>query len=52
MKVTPDIIREEFIGTTGAVTSSSHAGYLGIRGEVLNELETPSPYSKMGKPNV
>ncbi len=37
MKVTPDIIREEFIGTTGTVSSSKHAGYLGIHGEVLSE---------------
>ena len=37
MKVTPDIIREEFIGTNGAVTDSPHAGYLGICGEVLDE---------------
>ena len=33
MKVTPDIIREEFIGTHGLIsTSSPHAGYLGISG--------------------
>ncbi len=37
MKITPDIIREEFIGTTGSVISSPHANYLGIKGEVVGE---------------
>jgi ribonuclease P protein subunit POP4 len=49
MKVTPDIIREEFIGTTGAVTSSSHAGYLGIRGEVLNETRNTFTIQQNGQ---
>jgi ribonuclease P protein subunit POP4 len=37
MKITPDIIREELIGTSGSVTFSPHAGYIGIHGEVLGE---------------
>jgi len=37
MKVTPDIIRYEFIGTEGKVAKSTHSGYVGIRGKVINE---------------
>lgn len=37
MKVTPDIIREEFVGTNTAVVNSSHAGYIGLNGEVRDE---------------
>lgn len=37
MKITPDVIRQEFIGMQTAVASSPHAGYLGISGEVVGE---------------
>ena len=49
MKVTPDIIREEFIGTTGSVTSSPHAGYLGISGEVMGETRNTFTIQQEGK---
>ena len=37
MKVTPDIIREEFVGTVGSVSQSVHTDYLGIQGKVIGE---------------
>ncbi len=37
MKVTPDIICHEFIGTEAKVAKSKHAGYVGISGEVVDE---------------
>ncbi len=37
MKVTPDIVRCEFIGTEAKVARSRHAGYAGIRGKVMDE---------------
>ncbi len=37
MKVTPDIIRQEFIGTEGKITESAHFGYIGICGKVIDE---------------
>jgi len=37
MKVTPDIIRHEFIGTQAKVARSRHSGYVGISGEVVDE---------------
>ena len=49
MKVTPDIIREEFIGTTSAVASSQHVGYLGIHGEVLGETRNTFTIQQEGK---
>ena len=37
MKVTPDIIRYEFTGTEVKVARSTHRGYVGLRGKVINE---------------
>jgi ribonuclease P protein subunit POP4 len=39
VKVTPDIIRHEFIGTEGKVAKSSHVDYVGIRGKVIDETK-------------
>ncbi len=37
MKITPDIIRSEFIGTDIKVARSSHDGNIGICGKVIGE---------------
>jgi len=37
MNVTPDIIRCEFIGIEAAVSKSSHSGYVGMSGRVVDE---------------
>jgi ribonuclease P protein subunit POP4 len=37
MKVTPDIIRYEFIGTHAKIAQSVHPGYLGLAGPVVAE---------------
>ena len=37
MKVTPDIIRYEFIGTQAQVAKSLHEGYIGLAGKVIGE---------------
>ena len=47
MKVTPDIIRHEFIGTEGKIAESPHAGYVGIRGEVI--IETKNTFTILHK---
>ena len=39
MKVTPDIIRDEFIGAEGKIAKSPHADYVGISGEVIDETK-------------
>lgn len=37
MKVTPNIIRHEFIGTEVKVAKSRHQGYVGISGDIIDE---------------
>jgi ribonuclease P protein subunit POP4 len=49
MKVTPDIIRGEFIGTEGKITKSQHSGYVGISGEVINETKNTFTILHAGK---
>jgi ribonuclease P protein subunit POP4 len=49
MKVTPDIIRAEFIGAEGKITKSQHSGYVGISGEVINETKNTFAILHEGK---
>ncbi len=49
MKVTPDIIRHEFIGTEGKIAKSPHADYLGIQGRVINETKNTFTIMHKGK---
>lgn len=37
MKITPDIVRCEFIGLEAKVARSRHSGYLGLSGKVVDE---------------
>ena len=37
MKIGPDIIRDEFIGLHAKVVRSTHPGYVGIEGTVIDE---------------
>jgi ribonuclease P protein subunit POP4 len=49
MYVTPDIVRDEFIGTNAAVARSSHAGYLSVNGHVVNETKNTFLIEQEGK---
>jgi ribonuclease P protein subunit POP4 len=49
VKVTPDIIRHEFIGTEGKIAKSPHSGYVGIHGEVLDETKNTFTIMHEGK---
>ena len=49
MKVTPDIIRCELIGTEAKVTKSRHEGYVGISGKVLDETRNTFVILERGK---
>jgi ribonuclease P protein subunit POP4 len=49
MKVTPDIVREEFVGTNGAVVNSSHSGYLDIKGSVRGETKNTFLIEQQGE---
>jgi ribonuclease P protein subunit POP4 len=37
MKISPDIINGEFVGTEGRITESRHSGYVGISGKIVDE---------------
>lgn len=49
MKLTPDVIRSEFIGTEGKIAKSPHADYLGIHGKVINETKNTLTIMQNGK---
>lgn len=49
MKVTPDIVRYEFIGTEAAVAKSKHLGYIGIHGKVIDETKNTFTILHKGK---
>ena len=49
MKVTPDIIRYEFIGTEGKVAKSPHEDYVGISGTVIGETKNTFTLCSEGK---
>ncbi len=49
MKITPDIIRYEFIGTAAQVAQSNHPGYLGLSGRVIGETKNSFTLDSEGK---
>ena len=50
MKITPDIIRYEFIGTQARVAQSTHVGYLGLAGPVVAETRNTLTLFHQGQP--
>jgi ribonuclease P protein subunit POP4 len=52
MKVTPDIIRHEFIGTEGKVAKSRNHDYVGIRGKIIDETRNTFTISQKGERKV
>jgi len=49
MKVTPDIIRSEFIGTDVKVAKSTHRDYVGISGKIIDETRNTFTILQEGK---
>ena len=49
MKVTPDIIRYEFIGAEGKVARSPHECYVGLGGKVISETKNTFTFLREGK---
>jgi len=49
MKVTPDVIRSEFIGTEAKVSKSRHRGYIGISGKIIEETRNTFTILHEGK---
>jgi ribonuclease P protein subunit POP4 len=50
MKITPDIIRYELIGTQAKIAQSAHAGYLGLVGPVVAETKNTLTLIHQGQP--
>ena len=50
MKITPDIIRYEFIGTEAKIAQSAHEGYLGLGGRVIEETKNTLTLLHQGEP--
>jgi ribonuclease P protein subunit POP4 len=49
MKLTPDIIRYEFIGTEGKIAKSPHKSYVGLGGKVIGETKNTFTFQSGGK---
>jgi ribonuclease P protein subunit POP4 len=49
MRVTPDIIRDEFIGTEAKIAKSRHADYVGLSGKVIDETRNTFTILHEGK---
>ena len=49
MKVTPDVIRYEFIGAEGKVARSPHECYVGLGGKVISETKNTFTFLREGK---
>jgi ribonuclease P protein subunit POP4 len=49
VKVTPDIIRHEFVGTEGKIAKSSNADYIGLHGKVIDETKNTFTIIHKGK---
>ena len=52
MKVTPDVIRYEFIGTEAEVSKSIHPGYVGISGKIIDETRNTLTILHGGKRKI
>jgi ribonuclease P protein subunit POP4 len=50
MKITPDIIRYEFIGTQAKIAQSVHPGYIGLAGPVVAETKNTLTLIHQGQP--
>jgi ribonuclease P protein subunit POP4 len=50
MKITPDIIRYELIGTQAKIALSTHTGYLGLAGPVVAETKNTLTLLHQGRP--
>lgn len=52
MKVTPDIVRCEFVGTEARVCKSSHRGNIGISGKIVDETRNTFVIMQSGKRKI
>jgi ribonuclease P protein subunit POP4 len=52
MKVTPDVIRHEFIGIKAKISKSKHLGYVGMYGKIIDETRNTFTILHEGKRKV
>jgi ribonuclease P protein subunit POP4 len=52
MKVTPDIVRSEFVGTEAKVAKSRHPNYVGISGKIIRETRNTLTILQEGKRRI
>jgi ribonuclease P protein subunit POP4 len=52
MKLTPDIIRSEFVGTEAKVAKSAHPNYVGISGKIIDETRNTLTILQEGKRKI
>ena len=52
MKVTPDVISSEFIGTEAEVSKSTHPSYVGISGKIIDETRNTLTILHEGKRKI
>jgi len=52
MKVTPDIVRQDFMGTEAKVAKSNHSSYVGIQGKVVDETRNTFTILHEGKRKI
>ena len=52
MKVTPDVLRYELIGTEARVSRSRHSGYVGISGKIIDETRNTFTILYEGKRKI
>jgi len=52
MKVTPDIIRLEFIGTEAKIAKSRNLGYVGISGKIIDETRNTFTILEQGRRKI
>lgn len=49
MKVTPEVIRYEFIGTEAKISKSMHSDYVGLTGKIIDETRNTFTILHEGK---
>jgi ribonuclease P protein subunit POP4 len=52
MKVTPELIRYEFMGTEAKVSKSKHSGYVGLSGKIIDETRNTFTILNEGKRKI
>ncbi len=52
MKVTPEIVRQEFIGIQAKITNSTHFGYSGVSGKIVDETRNTFTFLDGGKRKI